>query len=381
MTGRGEEMRLRVLHLITGLTRGGAESMLARLLRAMDGDAFDNRVLCLGSEAPLAAELRNQGTPTLCLGLGETPSALWRLPGFFLRGTPWQPQVIQGWMYHGNLAAYLASRLIPGEAPLLWNIRVGIDTMATYRPMTRALIRLGAKLSSVPDIVLYNAHMAREQHETLGYRADRSHWIPNGFELDRFHPDPAARIQVRQELGLRSDAPLIGQFARFHPEKNQQMFLAALATLPPETHGLLAGQGIHPDQPTLAAAVRQLGLGGRVHFLGERTDLPRLTAALDIAVSPSWNEGFSNALGEALACGVPCVATDVGDSATLVGEAGRIIPPGHTAELAEALRSLLALPIEQRSRLGELGRRRMEAEFSIRSVALEYQSLYQSLVR
>lgn len=374
-------MKLRILHLITSLTRGGAESMLVRLLGAMDGDAFDNRVLCLGPEAPLAAELRNQGTPTLCLGLDRAPLALWRLPRFFLSGTPWQPQVIQGWMYHGNLAAYLAARLVSGQVPLAWNIRVGLDTMVTYRPMTRALIHLGARLSTAPEVVLYNAQTAREQHEALGYRADRSHWIPNGFDLDRFRPDPAARIQVRQELGLRSDAPLIGQFARFHPEKNQQLFLAALATLPPEVHGLLAGQGIHAGQQALAAMVRQHGLEERVHLLGERTDLPRLTAALDIAVSPSWNEGFSNALGEALACGVPCVATRVGDSAVLVGQAGRIIPPGDRAALTEALQSLLALPMEQRTQLGDLGRRKMEREFGIQAVARKYQSLYQSLVR
>ena len=374
-------MRLRVLHLITGLTRGGAESMLVRLLGAMDGDAFDNRVLCLGAEAPLAADLRARGIPTLCLGLGKSLLSLRQLPGFFLRGAPWQPQVLQGWMYHGNLAAYLVSRFLPGEAPLLWNIRVGLDTMATYRPLTRALIHLGARLSAAPDVVLYNAHAARKQHEALGYRADRSHWIPNGFELDRFRPDPEARIQVRQELGLPPDTPLIGQFARFHPEKNQQMFLSALAMLPPEVHGLLAGQGVRADQPELAAALRDPALAGRLHLLGERTDLPRLTAALDLAVSPSWNEGFSNTLGEALACGVPCVATGVGDSATLVGAEGCIVAPGDTAGLTEALRSLLVLPMDQRNRIGERGRRRMETEFSIRTVALEYQSLYRSLVR
>lgn len=374
-------MKLRVLHLITGLTRGGAESMLVRLLGAMDREAFDPRVLCLGAEAPLAAELREQGVPTLCLGLGWGAPGLWRLPGFCLRGAPWQPHIIQGWMYHGNLAAYLAARFIPGQAPLLWNIRVGIDTMATYRPMTRALIHLGARLSAAADVVLYNAHSARRQHEAIGYREDRSRWIPNGFALDRFHPDPSARAQVRKELGLEPEARLIGQFARFHPEKNHRMFLDALRRLPPEVHGVFAGQGVHQGQPELNSALRDPALAGRVHLLGERTDLPRLTAALDIAVSPSWNEGFSNALGEALACGVPCVATHVGDSAVLVGAAGRIIPAGDTAALAEAVHSLLSLSAEQRIQLGELGRVKMETEFSIRSVALQYQSLYQSLVR
>lgn len=374
-------MKLRILHLITGLTRGGAESMLVRLLATMDSQAFDNRVLCLGAETPLAAVLRNQGVPTLCLGLKKDPSALWRIPGFFLEDVPWQPQVLQGWMYHGNLAAYLASRILAGQAPMVWNIRVGIDHMNTYRPLTRTLIRLGARLSQAADRVLYNAVTAREQHEAIGYRVDRSLWIPNGFELDRFRPDPDARAQVRQELGLPLETPLLGQFARFHPEKNQGLFLSALAQLPSHVHGLLAGQGINEEQPTLMASVRGHGLEGRVHLLGERTDLPRLTAALDIAVSPSWNEGFSNVLGEALACGVPCVATRVGDSEALVGPAGRTVQPGDLAAMVEALGWLLTLSPPERASLGEAGRRRMVAEFSMESVVLRYESLYRSLVQ
>ena len=373
-------MRVRVLHVITGLTRGGAESMLVRLLAAMDKENFDNRVVCLGSETPLAQELRNQGVRTLCLGFKDTPLALWRLPHFFLSNATWQPQILQGWMYHGNLAAYLVSRFMGGQASLVWNIRVGIDTMNTYRPFTRAVIRMGARLSHFTDRVLYNALKAREQHEAIGYCREKSRWIPNGFDLDSFRPDPLARVQVRQELGLLPEAPLVGHFARFHAEKNQQLFLSALAELPSGVHGLLAGQGIHSGQPELANVVRRHGLEGRVHFLGERTDLPRITAALDIAVSPSWNEGFSNTIGEALACGVPCVATRVGDSEILVGQAGRIVPPGNTAALAEALRSLLALPPLQRIRLGELGRRKMETEFSIGVVAHQYEALYRALV-
>lgn len=374
-------MRLRILHLITGLSRGGAESMLVRLVTAMNAKDFDNRVLCLGSETPLAGELRDHGIPTVCLGIKAGPRGLWRLSRFFMEGDPWRPHLAQGWMYHGNLAAYLASRIFAGEVQLAWNIRVGIDNMLTYRPLTRHLIRLGACLSGATSSVLYNAVRAREQHEAIGYRKERGFWIPNGFELDRFRPDTEARVKVRQELGLQPEVQLIGQFARFHPEKNQTLFLAALASLPPGVHGLLAGQGIHEEQPALVEAVREYGLAGRVHFLGERIDLPQLTAALDIAISPSWNEGFSNALGEALACGVPCVATRVGDSEFLVGSAGRTIPPGNLEAMIEALNSLLALSREERIKLGESGRRRMKAKFSLEAVAIQYESLYQSMVQ
>ena len=164
-------------------------------------------------------------------------------------------------------------------------------------------------------------------------------------------------------------------------EKNQTLFLEALAALPPSVHGVLAGQGIRPDQPPLVAATERLGLSERIHLLGERTDLPRLTAALDVAVSPSWNEGFSNTLGEALACGIPCVATRVGDSEGLVGSAGRTVPPGDLAAMTTALQELLTLTSAARRELGELGRQRMEAAFSLRAVARHYELLYESLCR
>jgi len=288
---------------------------------------------------------------------------------------------LQGWMHHGNLAATLLRKALPEKPALVWNIRIGLDTPTSFRPSTRVAIRLGTRFSPFVDRILYNSTSAMAQHEALGYAPERSMWIPNGFDLDRFRPDPSARGSVRSELGIAPEAPLLGHFARFHPEKNQTLFLEALAALPPVVHGVLAGQGIRPDQPPLAAAIQRLGLSGRAHLLGERTDLPRLTAALDVAVSPSWNEGFSNALGEALACEVPCVATRVGDSEGLVGTSGRTVQPGDLATMTGALQELLTLTPAARGALGELGRQRMEAAFSLGAVARHYELLYESVCR
>lgn len=372
-------MRLRILHVITGLTRGGAETMLQRLLAAMPPQDFEQRVLCLGPEAPLALELRTQGIQTLCLDLRGGPSAALRLAGAIATTIRWRPHILQGWMYHGNLAALLIHTLSGRRSALAWNVRVGIDTLATYRPGTRALIRLGARLSGSADRIIFNAASARTQHEALGYHRDRAILIPNGFDLEAFRPCLEARRSVRRELGIPEGAPLLGQFARFHPEKNQALFLTALAGLPREVHGVLAGQGIHEGNPDLRKALMHPGLEGRVHLLGERTDMPRLTAALDLAVSPSWNEGFSNALGEALACGVPCVATDVGDSAALVGPSGALVPAGDAEALGHAIARLLSQSAEARSAMGEDARRRVEANWGIRSVAGQYENLYRTL--
>lgn len=374
-------MTLRILHIITGLQRGGAESMLHRVATALPHRRFDQRILALGPEGPWAHELRASGLPTICLGL---PSP-WRSGAAAIRllaeaTDTWRPHVVQGWMYHGNLAALLLASFLSHRPFVVWNIRIALDHPAFYRPTTRFVIRLGAALSGLPDRILFNARTAMTQHIQWGYDSGRCQFIPNGFDLERFTPDPSARTSVRMELGLAPDTPLVGLYARLHPEKNHRLLLEALAAQPKPVHALLAGVGVCPGASALEEPIRCLGLEGRVHLLGPRDDLPRLTAALDLAVSTSWNEGFSNALGEALACGIPCLATAVGDSPDLVDGCGRVIPPGNARALAEAMAELLAAPEAVRNELGQRGRARMEANFPMAAVAQSYAALYMELV-
>jgi glycosyltransferase involved in cell wall biosynthesis len=210
--------------------------------------------------------------------------------------------------------------------------------------------------------------VSANQHEAIGYRADRRSVIPNGFDCERFQPDTGARASVRAELGLDEETPLIGLIARYHPMKDHANFLAAARLVlkqEPTAHFLLAGPCVEVSTKELSTLVSTLGLQGRIHLLGERSDIPRLTAALDIACSSSaWGEGFPNVIGEAMACGVPCVVTDVGDSAWIVGETGFVVSPKSPQELAESLQK--AIGLEEENKLDrEMIRQRIIDSFSL----------------
>jgi glycosyltransferase involved in cell wall biosynthesis len=297
------------------------------------------------------------------------------------------PQLIQGWMYHGNLMASMAASGLPKtksreQVPVLWNIRQTVYDLRNERWLTAKLIRLGAHFSARPAAIIYNSQTSAGQHETLGYRAGKRVIIPNGFDGQVLRPDDAARKAVRAELGVADDNILIGLVARYHPMKDHAGFLRAAAMVAqdhPQVRFALAGTGVSAKQPQLTEGLKQNGLQDRVTLLGERSDIPRLNNAFDISCSASaWGEGFSNAIGEAMACGVPCAVTDVGDSAYLVGDTGLVVPPRGPQALANAIVRLIDIGNAGRRQLGAKARKRIETEYSLRAIVQRYENLYRT---
>jgi glycosyltransferase involved in cell wall biosynthesis len=221
-------------------------------------------------------------------------------------------------------------------------------------------------------------------HLVLGYAAEKLLYIPNGFDTERFRPDPASRVSVRSELGLPPETRLIGYVARYDPQKDHDTFLAAarkLAATDPDTHFVLCGSEITPHNTDLVAAIRRHGIADRCHLLGMREDMPRITASLDLATTASaYGEAFPLVIGEAMACGVPCVVTEVGDSPLIVGETGAAIPPRDPDALSDGWRRLLSLSAEARKVMGERARTRIIEDFSLRQTTRAYEDLYMSVV-
>jgi glycosyltransferase involved in cell wall biosynthesis len=242
-----------------------------------------------------------------------------------------------------------------------------------------------ARLSRwLPSRIVCCSEHARSAYERRGFAAGKLTVIPNGFDTGAFRPDPVARIEVRREIGVGPGAPLIGLVARYGPVKDHPNFLRAAARLLgrfPEAHFLLCGDGVDRENAALAAAIDSLGLRDRCHLLGPRRDVARIQASLDLATSSSISEAFPLALGEAMACGVPCVATDVGDSAAIVGETGRIVPPRASRALAEAWAELLELAPDVRARLGQAARSRILQGYDLTAIATRYENIYHDLLR
>lgn len=386
---------MRVMHVITGLSTGGAETMLLKLLSAASGD-MEHVVVSLGDEGTIGPRIAALGIPVHCLGLKRNAPNPFQALSILPLARRIDPQVIQGWMYHGNLMASMAALALRKSAlrksgpprkqvPVLWNIRQTVYDLRRERWLTARFIRLGAHLSAGPAAIIYNSQTSATQHQNLGYRAEKRVIIPNGFDCQVLRPDGAARRAVRAELGITDDTVLVGLVARYHPMKDHVGFLQAAGMVVrshPEARFVLAGTGVSPRQPELTEAVKQNQLQDHVILLGERSDIPRLNNAFDIGCSASaWGEGFSNSIGEAMACGVPCAVTDVGDSAYIVADTGLVASPRAPQALANAIVRLIDMGRTGRQQLGAKARRRIETEFSLSAIVQRYEDLYLTNLR
>ncbi|MBI2300426.1 MAG: glycosyltransferase [Armatimonadetes bacterium] len=378
------ESRLRIAHIITTLGRGGAELMLYRLLTHSDPATFDSVVFGLAREGELVPQIEALGVPTLVLGMASgvpDPRCLWRVARELRRR---RVQVVQTWMYHSDLLGGLAARMA-GRIPVAWGIHHTTWDRETMKPATRACARLCARLSrALPSAIVCCSHLSQELHIRYGYDAGRCRVIPNGFDTEVFRPLPEARAEVRREHGLPPGAPLVGLIARFDSTKDHGTFVAAAERLHralPEACFLLCGRQIQWDNETLAGWIDAAGLRPWFRLGGLRDDLPRIYSALDVNCSSSRTEAMPLAVGEAMACGVPCVVTDVGDSARLLGDTGRVVPAGDADALAGALREVLSLPPAVRGALGESARQRIQEHYSLASTMAQYSALWRDLAR
>ena len=372
---------VKVFHVITGLSLGGAETMLYKLLSAMDRKAFANHVVSLTGEGDMAAPIRELGIPVTALQMKPgvpSPAGLWALWRALRRE---RPAVVQTWLYHADLMGLIAARL-SGAPNVAWNVRCSDMGEDYYRGIAGGVVRVLAALSSRPQAVVCNSRAGRTMHEGLGYRPRRWDIIPNGFDLEAFRPDQERRAAVRNALGLRDEWPLIGMVARYDPVKGQDTFLAAaeiLAPQRPDVRFALIGPGCDRDNAQLMELARRLP-AGRLHTLGLRRDIAAVTSALDIATCASQSEGFPNAVGEAMASGLSCAVTDVGDCAEMVAETGRVVPPGDPGALAATWRELVDLGPEGRRGLGDRARRRLSEHYSLARIAGRYEALYRELI-
>ncbi len=372
---------MKILHVITDLDTGGAEMMLVRLLSQLDRDRFQSSVISLMDRGSLGDRLAALQIPLHILNLKAgrlSPASIGKLRHLVCQ---FNPNLIQGWMYHGNLAAQLANFLASRSIPILWNIRQSLYSLKYEKFSTATLIRLEAWLSTCPTRILYNSRTSAQHHERLGYQASKTLVIPNGFDTAQFQPNSDAYHSLRRELELPADTLLIGLVARYHPMKDHATFLHAVAYFVQQRSQLnlrflLCGSGVDWHNSSLAKLIDTLNLRPWIHLLGERQDIARLQAALNFATLSSFTESFPNALGEAMACGVPCIATAVGDTPWLVGDTGWLVPPRSPDALAAAWSAAIALSPAQRQQRGQSARERIKQHFSLPAIVVQYESLY-----
>jgi glycosyltransferase involved in cell wall biosynthesis len=376
--------RYKVMYIINDLSVGGAEMMLYKLLAKSNRERFDPVVISLMDQGALRERIEELGIEVYTTGMKPgrpSLSGLWRLVRLLRR---LKPDLIFGWMYHSCLAAHLSKFLSIQRAPVLWSVHYSVGTLDTDKRTTAWAIRVCARLSKLSDKIVFVSQVSQKKHVTLGYNINNSCVIPNGIDVSHFIPSAEARRSVRGELGLDNNEFLIGLIGRSHPMKDHPNFLKAAALISklyPKTHFVMIGRGIDTDNQMLNRMIQEFGLVEKVHLLGDRHDVPRLAAALDIfTLSSSYGESFPNVIGEAMACGVPCVVTDVGDAAWIVGETGQVVPPCDSEAMASGWKEMIELGAEGRAALGQAARVRVTDFFLLQSVVDKYEALFETVL-
>ncbi len=380
---------MHVVHLIGTLERGGAELFLERLCGGLTRlePSWTQEVWTLGGRGSLAAGIEASAVPVRAFGVTKAPSAPWRGLQLLRELRRSRASVLQTWMYHAD-AVGIASNYLGLRIPQVWTLRQSNLSRDVNRRETLAIIRACAWASSrVPAVIVSGSHAALAAHRAIGYAAARMPVVHNGVDADRFAPDEGTRADVRQQWGVDDDTVTLGYLARVSPVKAHDVLLAAAALLKQRAASLpawrlvLVGHGASLDDSGFATDVARHGLTGHVITPGTQPQPERVLPAFDVAVSSSLGEGFPNALAEAMACAVPVVATDVGDTRELVGDTGRLVPAGDPSALADALAATLRDGPEARRANGLASRARVIEKFLETDAIRAYAEIYRSVAR
>lgn len=372
---------MKVVHVITGLDRGGAEAVLFRLCSADTTDV--HTVISLVDEGTYGQALRDAGVTVHCLDMPRGRVTVAGLKALLRVLRESRPDVVQTWMYHADLLGGVAARLA-GLRNVCWGIRNSSLEPGASKRSTIRVARLCALLSrGVPRRIVCCAQRAAEIHADMGYDRSKMVVIPNGYDLHQFRPDADARSRLRDEWRIPERTPLLGMVGRFDPQKDHESLLRALGML--RYRGIdfrcvLIGNGVSPENDALSDRVEVENLNGRVLLLGPRRDIPAVMNALDVHVlSSRYGEAFPNVVAEAMACGTPCVTTDVGDAAAIVGNTGWVVRPKCPDDLAKTLEQVVACLFETdewTKRQSEC-RARIERQYSIDGMVDAYRDAWQ----
>ena len=374
---------MKIVHVIVGLNVGGAELMLKRLIESHAPlPEVEHSVISLTDLGVIGPQLRSLGVPVNALGMRSAlgiPRVLYLLIRSLYIA---KPDIVQTWMYHADLLGGLAARMT-GVKSVIWGVRT-TDLGNGGKKATILIRKICALVSKcLPKVIVCAAEASRKAHAAIGYDQERMIVISNGFNLINLHATFEQRNQVRSIAGIRPDEIVIGSLGRFNPVKNHTDFIAAAALLAGKYRDLkflLVGRGLECSNEPLMRLLSSTGYADRFVLLGERQDVAACLKAMDIFCLHSRTEGFPNVLGEAMAMGLPCVTTDVGDAAYLLNGNGIVVAPQDSQALANGLEEMLNLGAEGRSVLGCSAMSRIYNDFTIARASKDYMLLYKQLL-
>ena len=374
----------KILHLITDLETGGAEMMLYKLISKMDNKRFSNIVVSLTDKGTLGERIENLGIRVFTLDMRRgipNPFALIRLIRIIKKE---KPDIIQTWLYHADLLGLMLAKLT-GIKQLYWNIRCSDMKMERYSFLSRFVLKTCAFFSVYPTAVIANSETGINYHKSIAYKPKRWYLIPNGFDINLFQQDTEKALKLRKELNIKEDDIIIGMVGRNDVMKAPDIFIKVAKIIIDNLSDkynlrfLMIGRGLEPLSQEIYNNIKELDLEEFVILLGERNDIPALLNTLDIFCLPSRSEGFPNVVGEAMACALPCVVTDVGDAKKIIGNTGKVVPIENPLALAEGIIEFIIMGDKKRLEYGIRARDRIINNYTLETIVKEYEALYEGL--
>lgn len=361
---------MKIILLCQSLVVGGTQRQITLLAPALKHRGHDVSVAVFYRDGPFAADLAAAGIVVHDLG----KRGRWDIVGFFTRlrslVTRQRPDMLYAFLPAANIVAALIKLIVRPSPRIVFGVRSGRMLGSSYDWLTRRQYWVEALFSSLADGVIANASEGLADTIARGFRAGRITVVPNGIDTKLFAPDADARAKLRAEWGVGDREVLVGQVARFDPMKGHDVFFAAAAKLASQDASwrfVCIGTAGDNGAATLAARIAP---GLPIIFAGARTDIPACLSALDIVCQASrFGEGFPNAVAEAMACGVPCVVTDVGDARAIIGGLGIVVPPGDLAALTIGLQQMRARLECERPHLSVDVRESIVERFSVAACA------------
>ena len=356
--------------------------MLLKLISSINRQKYEPSVITLMDLGTIGPKIQSCAIPVYSIGASRGTFSISNFIKLFRLLHFLRPHIVHTWMYHADLLGGLAAKFV-GCRNIIWGIRHSDLSFKHNKFSTIFVAKVCAMISRwVPSTIISCSETARQVHECFGYAKNKILVVPNGFAVDSFRPSVANYFSVRKELCLPSRTPLVGLVGRYHPLKNHLGFVQAasiIASVLPSVHFVLVGTDVDEDNSQLNQVIGSAKLESRFHLLGYRPDMPRLMSSFDVLASPSIGEGFSNSIGEAMASGVICVVTNVGDSGFIVGDTGFVVDDLDMSLFAQAVLSVFGLDPTSRQHLSSLTRNRILNLFDLPLVVAQYEGVYDTL--
>jgi glycosyltransferase involved in cell wall biosynthesis len=372
---------MKVLHVITGLAQGGAEAVLASVIGELRSET-DFVVVSLMSKGVYGGRLEKLGVPVFCVGMKKRPGDLFKLWKLYRIIRREKPDVVQTWMYHANLFGGIAARMA-GVKRIVWGLHHSTLDRRHDSFTTLLIARLGGLFSPcLCDRIISCSKRAAKIHIDANYSRKRMIVVPNGYAVERFAPNADKRELARKACGFPEDAVVFGLAARYNPQKDHATFLHAAMLVKKAATGrralfAMCGDGVDEQNEEIKRLVDECGLASDIALMGRLDDMPAFMNAIDFNVlSSSHGEAFPNVLCEAMACGTPCIATDVGDCAEILADTGWIVSPRAPEKLAEAMLAAMNEPASRAKERRVAARARIVENYDIRKIAQEYYKIW-----